>query len=496
MASPLISQYLPPDIDPTKASIAYGRRALPKLNEELQSPDLLTRQRALMALCDLVHDPEHAYQAIGIGFLDTLKCLLKDPDSTVRQKTIEVFNTMANHSVGREGFLKHGVILALSQILDDPVLLCRRFLHQTFKNVAQVPTVLLLYSSWDPRLRSNAPLPSGRPFLSRLLLQGQWLSALWLFCQKLSEKSLWMQIGIFLWRGSPRDSCGLQGASLPPAVGFSHSASAFPPRPPLSSLRAQGFDGVLCLPAPKQRVRSHSRGPWTLGLWLPFCPPDTRRHLQGFEGSAFGTSRKGYQAKPGEGRELAACGLPGQEVPLPRLAAGAELFLGTGADAIIQKGLIPSLVNKVKDEDEEIQELILDTLYFCLRWDASPALQSKAVPILREKLSDPNENIRSKAAHALMAICMPREGKNQVWDYGVIPLLVLLLDDFSIDVKANAAGALMFAAVTTADLVLYPLDHPPAHYHLLLLLANMLPWMQGRSQPCWNCWRSMWSRCA
>uniref|UniRef100_A0A4X2LF49 Radial spoke head 14 homolog n=1 Tax=Vombatus ursinus TaxID=29139 RepID=A0A4X2LF49_VOMUR len=139
MASPLISQYLPPDIDPTKASIAYGRRALPKLNEELQSPDLLTRQRALMALCDLVHDPEHAYQAIGIGFLDTLKLLLKDPDSTVRQKTVEVFDTMANHSVGREGFLKHGVILVLSQILDDSMLLCRRYLHKTYKNVAQVP---------------------------------------------------------------------------------------------------------------------------------------------------------------------------------------------------------------------------------------------------------------------------------------------------------------------------------------------------------------------
>uniref|UniRef100_A0A4X2LHH9 Radial spoke head 14 homolog n=1 Tax=Vombatus ursinus TaxID=29139 RepID=A0A4X2LHH9_VOMUR len=121
-----------------------------------------------------------------------------------------------------------------------------------------------------------------------------------------------------------------------------------------------------------------------------------------------------------------------------------------GAEAISKSGLIPRLVNKVKDEDEEIQELILDTLYFCLQWDASPALQSKAVPILREKLSSANEYIRSAAAHALMAICMPREGKNQVWEYGVIPVLVLLLDDRNIDVKANAAGALMFAAVTTA----------------------------------------------
>lgn len=67
MAQPRISAYLPPDIDPTKAALAFGRRALPKLNEELQSPELLTQQRALMALCDLVHDPEKVYQAVALG---------------------------------------------------------------------------------------------------------------------------------------------------------------------------------------------------------------------------------------------------------------------------------------------------------------------------------------------------------------------------------------------------------------------------------------------
>uniref|UniRef100_A0A7N4UZC3 Uncharacterized protein n=1 Tax=Sarcophilus harrisii TaxID=9305 RepID=A0A7N4UZC3_SARHA len=52
MATPRVSQYLPPDIDPTKIPIAYGSRALPKLNEELQAVELLTRKKALMALCD------------------------------------------------------------------------------------------------------------------------------------------------------------------------------------------------------------------------------------------------------------------------------------------------------------------------------------------------------------------------------------------------------------------------------------------------------------
>ncbi|KAM3661473.1 radial spoke head 14 homolog [Ammospiza maritima maritima] len=139
MAQPRISAYLPPDIDPTKAALAFGRRALPKLNEELQSPELLTQQRALVALCDLVHDPEKVYEAIALGFLDSLKALLVHEDRTVRQKTTEVLSVMALHSIGREGLIRRGVISALAGLLDDPVDICRKNTHQVFDMLARLP---------------------------------------------------------------------------------------------------------------------------------------------------------------------------------------------------------------------------------------------------------------------------------------------------------------------------------------------------------------------
>ncbi|XP_037366140.1 radial spoke head 14 homolog [Talpa occidentalis] len=260
MAHARISMYQPPDIDPTKAAIAYGCRALPKLNEELQSEVLLTRLKALVALCDLMHDPEHVHEAINIGCLVSLKDLLNDTNNMVRIKATEVLHIMATHNVGRDGILKHDIIPALSFLLNDSQSECRKNLFLTFKHIAQMPS---------------------------------------------------------------------------------------------------------------------------------------------------------------------------------------------GAQGIINSGLIPSLVWKLQKEEEEIQVLLLDTLSFCLMEDASEALNSRVVPILKEKLLSTNENIRSKAARTLIAVSIPLDGKNQVWKCDVIPILVHLLKDNDVNVQANAAGALMYATVTT-----------------------------------------------
>ncbi|XP_049475051.1 radial spoke head 14 homolog [Panthera uncia] len=283
MAHARISMYLSPDINPTQAAIAYGCRALPKLNEELQSEDLLTRQKALMALCDLMHDPEHVYVAIDTGCLESLKALLKDNNDMVRIKTTEVLYIMATHNVGREGFLEHDVILALSYLLNDPQSACRKNLHLAFKHVAQLPS---------------------------------------------------------------------------------------------------------------------------------------------------------------------------------------------GAQGIVNSGLIPSLVWKLQREEEEIQGLLLDTLAACLMEDATEALGSHVVPFLKQKLLSTNDDIRSKAARTLIAVSIPLDGKNQVWQHDVIPILVHLLKDKVEEVQANAAGALMYATVTTQGK--YAALDTEAIHPLLSLLGSSL----------------------
>lgn len=88
MALPRVSSRLP-FYDPSKSSLAYGDRALPKLvrcifggssyliwlsggllqNRELQSKELRVRQQALLLLADVMHKRENLSTAIREGEL-------------------------------------------------------------------------------------------------------------------------------------------------------------------------------------------------------------------------------------------------------------------------------------------------------------------------------------------------------------------------------------------------------------------------------------------
>ncbi|XP_051965222.1 radial spoke head 14 homolog [Xyrauchen texanus] len=260
MSRPQTSEQPPPHIDSTLAPVAYGSWALPKLSRELQDDELVTRQRALAALCELVHDPEMAYDTIFNGCIESLKSLLQDEDGLVRVKTAEVLYLLAAHSLGREAFLKYDVLGPLANLLEDPVDACRKTMHQALNRIAEFPS---------------------------------------------------------------------------------------------------------------------------------------------------------------------------------------------GAVFMVSMGLVPKLVLKIPVEETDIRALILSTLSCCVRVNAMPALESDAIPVLRDQLSHSSPNIRREATSALVGISVPANGKIKVCEEDLLPMLVKLLSDDDQGVIANAAGTIMNTAVIT-----------------------------------------------
>ncbi|KAK7475793.1 hypothetical protein BaRGS_00032939 [Batillaria attramentaria] len=113
MAKTVISAKYPPLIDATRTPLAYGDRALRRLNRELNDETLLVRQRSVMSLCDYLHDPEHIAEALRVGIAVSLKKLLTDPDLTVRQKATECLYVFA----GALGIVQTNLVPILVQKL-------------------------------------------------------------------------------------------------------------------------------------------------------------------------------------------------------------------------------------------------------------------------------------------------------------------------------------------------------------------------------------------
>ncbi|KAM7415521.1 hypothetical protein PAMA_017840 [Pampus argenteus] len=143
-------------------------------------------------------------------------------------------------------------------------------------------------------------------------------------------------------------------------------------------------------------------------------------------------------------------------------------LLPAGADALL--ALVPRLMLKLREEEEEeeVQVLCLSTLSCCSRLDTLPALASDGVSLLRHKLSHRSPNIRREAAAAMMALSVPVDGKRQVCEEAVLPVLVGLLQDDDVEVQANAAGAIMNTVIiTTGKLQCLDLDVLPVLLHLV-----------------------------
>ncbi|XP_033102303.1 radial spoke head 14 homolog [Anneissia japonica] len=260
MASSRISARLPPNIDQTKAPLAYGDRALPKLNRELKDPELITRQRALMTLCDYLHDPEHIVEALRVGVVASLKALLTDPDGTVRNKTTEVLYIISGHNSGRDAFMDESIIVPLSRLFDDDLYIVRKNAHMAIE--------------------------------------------------------------------------------------------------------------MLC----------------------EFYP---------------------------------------------------------GAEGLVEASLIPTLVDKLKIEVDEIKEYILDTLHFCMRLEQIQALIAGAMEVFTELLEHKSPVIRARAARDIMDLSVPLDGKKKACECNSLAFLVKLLSDDDTDVRAKASGAIATITITT-----------------------------------------------
>ncbi|XP_023151946.2 radial spoke head 14 homolog [Amphiprion ocellaris] len=133
-------------------------------------------------------------------------------------------------------------------------------------------------------------------------------------------------------------------------------------------------------------------------------------------------------------------------------------LLPAGADALLC--LVPKLMLKLQQQDGEDEDdgddgdeeevLLLSTISCCSRLDALPALASDGVSLLGRKLTRRSPEVRREAAASLMELSIPVEGKRQVCEGAVLPVLVGLLQDEDVDVRTNAAGVVMNVAIITA----------------------------------------------
>ncbi|KAE8277042.1 Radial spoke head 14-like protein [Larimichthys crocea] len=128
-------------IDPSRAPVAFGRRAVPQLFEELQQrPEAARRHRALNSLCDLMHDPERVYQTVTGGQSGAgLTVFVLQDKETVRQRDSEAVRQRGSEAVRQQALLSSSLLPPLSQLLDDPSSSCRRSVHRVLKRLTLLP---------------------------------------------------------------------------------------------------------------------------------------------------------------------------------------------------------------------------------------------------------------------------------------------------------------------------------------------------------------------
>uniref|UniRef100_A0A8C6NMD2 Dynein axonemal assembly factor 5 TPR repeats domain-containing protein n=1 Tax=Nothobranchius furzeri TaxID=105023 RepID=A0A8C6NMD2_NOTFU len=143
--------------------------------------------------------------------------------------------------------------------------------------------------------------------------------------------------------------------------------------------------------------------------------------------------------------------------------------LPAGADVL--HTLVPRLMLKLQEEEEEEEEekvLLLSILSSCSRVDPLPTLSLNGVHLMGQRLSHHSLDIRREACAVLLELSVPEDGKRQVCDQQLLPVLVSLLQDEDVELQTNAAGVIMNVVILTSGVWYLQWLSP----HLMLLLSS------------------------
>lgn len=139
MATARISQAPPPHVDPVKATLAFGIRAVPRLKRELDATgnELVVVQRALMSLTDVLRNPNNTAEAVTEGVLSALGKLLAHDDSVVREKATECLHHFSAAAVGRDAIVAEELIPKIAERYEDSVAIVRLNAHTCIERVSK-----------------------------------------------------------------------------------------------------------------------------------------------------------------------------------------------------------------------------------------------------------------------------------------------------------------------------------------------------------------------
>ncbi|XP_067134338.1 radial spoke head 14 homolog [Centruroides vittatus] len=128
-----------PVIHPTKENFAYEGWNYYKVNALCQDNDEETRKKTLQSLCDLLYDPQNAYQYLRRGLRENLESTWIDSDEFVCTKGAEILSIITVTPAGRKAFLAFNLIEGAILLLDHELQNVRKHAYTTLRNLSCNP---------------------------------------------------------------------------------------------------------------------------------------------------------------------------------------------------------------------------------------------------------------------------------------------------------------------------------------------------------------------